>query len=125
MKKHMLIFAVLVCFSMVITIYSAEGQKFESKINQERISWVRKCLDDFNGIKLGMTRGQIEKNFPKDGGLYGASCISFTHPDCPYFKIDVEFDFKRNPNDQNRAIISTDDKVIKVSKPYIEYPHFD
>jgi len=39
--------------------------------------------------------------------------------------MDVEFDFKRNPADQNRAITGKEDKVIRVSKPYIEEPDFD
>jgi hypothetical protein len=72
-----------------------------------------------------MTRGEIQKKFPMDGGIQGVSLIRFTHPECGYFKIDVGFDFKHNENDQNRAIISPDDKVTKVSKPYIEVPVMD
>jgi hypothetical protein len=34
--------------------------------------------------------------------------------------MDVEFDFKRNPADQNRAVWGRDDKATKVWKPYIE-----
>ena len=45
--------------------------------------------------------------------------------ECPYFKIDVEFAVSRNPERENRISPSPDDKVVKVSKPYIEDPYSD
>ncbi|HEY5909545.1 MAG TPA: hypothetical protein VJA21_02960 [Verrucomicrobiae bacterium] len=87
--------------------------------------WVESCLKDFESIKVGMTRGQVEAKLSMDGGLQGISPARFSHPACGYFKIDVEFDFKRNAADQNRAIVDKADKVTKVSKPYIERPFAD
>ena len=87
---------------------------------QERIAWVKKCLRDFDSIKPGRSRKEIEKQFPMDGGVQGVSPVRFTHPECPHFKIEVEFSFKRNPHDQNRAVISPEDKTTKISKPYLE-----
>lgn len=92
---------------------------------RDRVTWVAKCLKDFQAIKVGMTRQHVEKRFHLDGGLQGVSPVRFTHPECPYFKIDVEFSFKRNPQDQNRAITSPDDRATKVSKPYFETPYLD
>ncbi|MGD1083121.1 MAG: hypothetical protein ABSA47_00055 [Verrucomicrobiota bacterium] len=90
-----------------------------------RVEWVGRCLDDFAGVKVGMTRSEVEAVLAKDGGWQGVSTVRFVHPTCAYFKMDVEFDFKRNPADQNRAITGKEDKVIRVSKPYIEEPDFD
>ena len=84
-----------------------------------------KCLKDFQSIKPGMTRAEIQKVFPMDGGLQAFSPVRFTHPDCPYFKIDISFIFQRDTNDQNRAIFSPDDKAIGISKPYIQTPFCD
>lgn len=88
--------------------------------NRDRAEWVEKCLKDFESIKVGMTRGEIEAKWPWDTGLQGVSPVRFTHPDFGYFKVDVEFDFKRNPADQNRAVWNKDDKATSISKPYIE-----
>jgi hypothetical protein len=94
-------------------------------VDLERARWVAECLKDFESIKVGMTRSQIEQRFPLDGGIQGVSIGRFAHPACPYFKIDASFEFKRNAADQNRAIRADEDKVVKVSKPYIESPFYD
>lgn len=88
-------------------------------------SSVEQFLADFNSIKVGMTRGEVAKKLKLDGGLQSASPVRFVHPDSPFLKVDVEFDFKRNAADQNRAITSGADKVIHVSKPYLEPPFMD
>lgn len=105
-----------------VVLFSVHGQPPQTTPNKDCTTWVQKCLGDFESVKAGMTRREVEAKLAMDGGLQGASPVRFTHPTCPYFKIDVEFDFKRNPADQNRAIWGEDDKVIRVSKPYIERP---
>jgi hypothetical protein len=81
--------------------------------------------DGFSVDQAGMARGEIEKRFAMDGGLQSVSTVRFTHPECGYFKIDVEFDFKRDEKEQGRAIWSPGDKATKVSRPYIEAPCMD
>jgi hypothetical protein len=72
-----------------------------------------------------MTRGEVEKKLEMDGGLQTVSPVRFLDPACPGFKINVEFDFKRSAIDQNRAVETKADKVIRVSKPYLERPSMD
>lgn len=115
----------VLCVGLVISLCLANGEAQQAKPNQEHTVWVEKCLRDFESVKPGMTRGEIEKKFPMDGGLQVVSPVRFTHPECGYFKVDVEFDFKHNEKDQNRAIISPDDKAMKISRPYIERPIMD
>ncbi len=102
-----------------------KGTGGQHGMGEQHVKWVIKCLTDFYSIKPGMTREEIEKRFPMDGGEQGVSPVRFTHPECPHFKIDVEFSFKRNPNDQNRAVVSPEDKATKISKPYLELFHID
>jgi hypothetical protein len=94
-------------------------------LNGQGPAWVASCLKDFTAIKPGVTRRQVEDEFRKDGGIHSLSTGRFAHPTCPYFKIDVEFDCKRDPADQNRMIQSGDDRVVHVSKPYLETPFMD
>ena len=101
-------------------IQKIEKKKAHRTGIQEQIAWVNKCLSDFDSIKVGRSRKEIERQFPMDGGIQGVSPVRFTHPECPHFKVDVEFSFKRNPHDQNRAVISPEDKSTKISKPYLE-----
>src|SRR5215467_1666635 len=67
----------------------------------DRTAWVEQCLKDFESIKPGMTRGEAERKLLMDGGLQSASPVRFVHPECRYFKIEVQFDFARDPADQN------------------------
>jgi hypothetical protein len=83
------------------------------------------CLKGFKDITNGMTRAEVEKRLSMDGGLQGASPVRYLDAGCNCFKVNVEFDFKRDAADQNRAISSKDDKVTRVSKPYLEQPFLD
>jgi hypothetical protein len=94
-------------------------------IDGQKSKWVSECLKDFTEIKIGMTRRDVRNLFRRDGGLYSASLERFCHPACAYFKIDVEFSFKRDAADQGRAIMSEEDPVTRVSKPYLETPFSD
>jgi hypothetical protein len=111
--------------ALMLGVSSATSRPPEEKAGRPNVRWVEKCLQDFESIKPGMTRGEIENRFPLDGGLQGVSPVRFLHPACPYFKIDVVFAFKRNPDDQNRAVSGKEDKATRASKPYIERPFAD
>jgi hypothetical protein len=111
--------------SVGAALLRAQAPPPEHQRDQDHTRWVKSCLRDFESIKVGMTRGQVEAKLPMDGGLHTVSPVRFVHPACRYFKIDVEFEFKRNAADQGRAIEDAADKVTKVSKPYIERPFFD
>lgn len=111
-----MLFALCVC---------GAGSSFGSLRHNEHEAWVAKCLDDFKEIKPGMMRAEIEKRMTKDGGLQSYVTVRYVHPECSYFKIDVEYSVKRNPAEQGRVVPSADDKAVKVSKPYIENPHGD
>ena len=128
MKK---LLSILFFIILSILLLISCGKDIKLKENQDMFlkqqnKLIEKCIMDFEYIKIGMTRNEIEKRFLLDGGLQSiASPIRFTHPNCPYFKINIEFAFTKNPDDQNRAISKKEDKVIKVSKPYIERPFTD
>lgn len=106
-------------------------QQSEMVLRQHRMEqfehdkWVVKCIHDFDAIKPGMTRQDVEERFPMDGGLQGVSPVRFLHPECNHFKVDVSFSYETNPSNQNRAIGSGTDVVVGVSKPYVEHPATD
>jgi len=126
MKRIILGFIILVFIILSVIVGSYAATKIDhEKLNREHIEWVKKCLQDFNSIKPGITRGEIEKKFRHDGGLIASPfSVRFTHPSCPYFKIDVRFVSKSNTDDQSWKW-EKEDKVDSVSKPYIERPFYD
>ena len=84
-------------------------------------AWVAACLADFERIVPGMTRAEIEATLPQEvGGLQSPSLLRLTHPDCPYFKIDVRFEPRRDTD--GKLVPTAGDKAVEVSKPYIQPP---
>jgi len=133
MKFHPAIYPL---FFTAITSFGADNN---SKANDDQVAWLEKqdtstpkniipfmekCLFDFSTIKVGVTRATLENQF-KTNSAYSPTNVTFIHPQCSYFHIDVEFQVKRDPAEQNRAILGKDDKVIHVSKPYIERAGWD
>lgn len=112
------IWAALVCAQ-------AQSPKIDS--DKDFAKWVERCLNDFESIKVGTTREEIERKWTMDGGIQVLSQNRYVHRVCGCFKIDVEFDVKGNAADKRPMweIWSKKDKVIKVSKPYLERPVSD
>jgi len=127
MRKAALAAAVPVCLTVFVALALAgDGEKKNPKGAQERVAWVEKCLKDLDGVKPGMTRKEVAERLTMDGGLQPlGGPIRFAHRECGYFKVDVDFDFRRDPPGTGRAISSPDDKVTKTSKPYIARPVLD
>ena len=115
----------IIAAGILLSVCAGQGNDEQEKIKLERRAWVQQCLTDFKSVKTGMTRVEVETKLRIDGGLQGVSPVRYIHPDCDYFKIDVEFEFKRDEKNQNRAILSPEDKVKTVSRPYIDFPVFD
>ena len=123
-RKSIVLSSIILAAVAVSSAFGAASQP-DIKQQRDRVVWVVKCLTDFRAIKPGMTRAEVERRLPSDGGIQGYVTVRFVHPECPYFKIDVEFAVRRNPEPENRIAPSPDDKVVKVSKPYIEDPYSD
>ncbi|HUG67855.1 MAG TPA: hypothetical protein VMM76_08885 [Pirellulaceae bacterium] len=107
------------------TLLYAQSQPTASAKDKDHTRWVEMCLTDLEAIKIGMTRAEVESKLQMDGGLQAVSPVRFAHPSCPYFKLDVEFEFQRDASDQNRAVRGRDDAVKRISRPYVERPYID
>ena len=92
------------------------GQKMKKMGRKE---WVAKCLREMQSVKVGMTRKDLAKVLTTEGGLYSPGWGHYVHPECPYFKVDVEFAFTRDKS--GYGVWKPTDKITKVSKPYLEW----
>jgi hypothetical protein len=79
-----------------------------------------RVFSDFGQIRPGVTtRGDLRKLLHPDGGVFGPSSERFVHPLCAYCKIEVTFRPLTQRFDGG-PLISDDDPVVEVSKPYLE-----
>jgi hypothetical protein len=104
----------------------AQGQDQSS---QSHLAWVADALIRMRSIKPGMTRSDLLKVFTTEGGIYTGLQRKFVSRDCLYFKVDVEFEAVGRPNRdrEGRVTLIEDgrDVIVKISKPYLEFPVAD
>ena len=90
------------------------------QIDQEHTRWIQHVMNSILTIKPGMTRKDLSSVFTTEGGLSTRSEHRYIYKHCQNIKVDVQF----APIDQE-ADESPDDKIVKISKPYLEYTIFD
>jgi hypothetical protein len=96
---------------------------------QDHNAWVTHALEKMETIKTGMTRAELLKVFTMEGGLSTGLRRTFVSQDCPYFKVDVEFDAVGRPNldEEGRVTLVEDDRdvIVKISRPYLQFSIMD
>jgi hypothetical protein len=118
---------VLVLFSIMVIGGSASLRPTQSAgpdpCRQDHAAWLTQVLEKMETIKPGMTRWDLLRVFRTEstrrtftiGGVGAQSPIlreTFVSQDCPYFKIDVEF--------EPTFGVLNQDVIVKVSKPYVQ-----
>ncbi len=78
---------------------------------------IQQALSDYQRIKVGITRGEVEKYFAQDGGAQFPSSTRYVYPKCHYLHLDLEFGAKGLAD----RLFSPDDTVTKASKLYAGY----
>ncbi len=92
-----------------------------SVIDQEHTKWIDKVMRTIQTIKPGMVRGDLKKMFAEEGGLSARRQRKYVYKTCPYIKVDVEF----APSDNDMSTEKPEDKIVSISRPYLEYSIMD
>jgi hypothetical protein len=66
-----------------------------------------------------MTRREVLKIFGEEGGISSRTQNHYVYNKCSFIKVDVKFEPVGNEKDKLSE--SPDDKLIEISKPYLEY----
>ena len=100
-----------------------EARKGQSP--QDHVAWVAQALKRMQTIKPGMTREALLKVFTTEGGLSTGLQRTFVSRDCPFFKVDVEFQAvgrsNRDGNGRVSLVESSQDVILKISRPYLQF----
>ncbi len=102
----------------------AVGQTPSSKTSpydSEHTRWIAASLKEMQTIKPGMSRGDLFKVFTTEGGLSTVGQRRYVYRDCPYIKVDVEF----APAQEGQQVERQDDKIVKISQPFLEFSVVD
>jgi len=90
-------------------------------IDREHTLWVNSVLSWTLTIRPGMTRKDLLKVYTTEGGLSTRTNRTYVLEQCPYIKVDVEFSPVGKPNDPFGQLESSNDRILRISKPYLQY----
>jgi hypothetical protein len=92
-------------------------------VDWDHTQWVSSVLSWTADIRPGMTRGDLARVFTTEGGISTRTRHTYVLKQCPYIKVDVEFAAVSKEQDSLTEL--PDDKIVKISKPYLDYSHVD
>jgi len=94
----------------------------EPPVDWEHMQWVGSVLRWTNDVKPGMTRNELLRVFTTEGGISTRTQQTYALKGCPYVHVDVEFSPAKNEHEVQG---DPNDKIVKISKPYLDYSHAD
>ena len=86
--------------------------------DKEHTKWIARVMDSIQTIKPGMTREDLSRVFTTEGGLSFRLRRTYVYKECPYIKVNVEFEAAANPSDYREM---PQDKIVKISMPFLQY----
>ena len=88
--------------------------------NETHNAWLARSLQEIQTVKVGMTRGQLLKLFTTEGGISNRTMRKYVYRGSPHIKVDVQFE-RAGASREGREE-SQDDKIVSISRPYLENP---
>ena len=113
----------LFAFGLVTFVSATAIVPSESRGANEHTEWIAKSLKEIESVKVGMTRLDLLRVFKEEGGISTREWRRYVYRDCPYIKVDVEFEPVGEP--ENKLSQSPRDKIVKISKPFLEWSIMD
>ena len=105
--------------------FQASPQPSQLQSSQDHVTWVAQTLQRMQTIRPGMARGDLLKVFTTEGGLSTGLQRTFVSRECPYFKVDVEFQAVGRPDrDEDGRVTTVEDSrdiILKISQPYLQF----
>lgn len=115
----MRVWIVLTCV-LIATLPAPGG---ETCTSADRNAWVLAIVKEAETIKVGMTRASLTKVYVEEGGTAQRTHRTYAFHGCPYIKVDVEF--APISKEQDLSTEMPDDKIVKISRPYLDYAVID
>ena len=124
MWKGAVIFALLVVLCGLFTVGSMGNSTQRSgNATREQNQWIANALQEIQSVQVNMKRRDLNRVFTTEGGLSTRLSRNYVYRKSPYIKVSVQFQAAKGSESPSRE--SDDDKIISISKPYLEYPVSD
>ena len=119
MKNILTAFLILSGIFAVYSFVNIENKQADKK----DCEFIEKSMEEINTIKAGMKRKDLSRFFHQDGGISRMTEQRFVYDKCEFIKVDIKF----SPAAKNgkTAADNPEDKILEISKPYLERPFAD
>jgi len=118
MKKLILAFCVTIAFGTVCVLSAKEPEKEQEPISHTQ--WIASVLKEIETIKVGATREKLLEVFTTEGGISTPTRRTYVYRGCSYIKVDAEFEATPQ-NLRGRLQENPKDKIVKISRPYLQW----
>jgi hypothetical protein len=117
--------SVLVVLTIILPVQAQDAtinSTARTQADEEHTKWIDYVMRSIATIKPGMTRKDLFRVFKEEGGLSTNTQRRYVYKDCPYIKVDVKFSpvgdtgMDQTPGTENPA-----DKIVEISRPFLEY----
>lgn len=112
-----------VAFSFCVLFVAGLQSQRAGGIDLDHTQWVSAVLKEIDSFKVGSTRRDLLKTFSTEGGLSSRRSRTYVYKQCPYIKVDVEFEPTQQINEKFKEF--PDDRIVRISKPYLARPVMD
>jgi hypothetical protein len=116
----------IACMVVLLTassLISAQGTQQEIQVDQEHTRWIASVIESIRTIKPGMTRRELLGVFTTEGGISTRLRRTHVYKQCPYIKVTVEFEAAGNR--ENGWLELPEDRIVKISAPFLQYGVYD
>ena len=102
---------------------TSSPEERSAAISSPLMKTIVEVMERIDAIKVGMTRADLLTVFTVEGGISTRARRTYVYRSCPYIKVEVDFKAVTNPDD--RLTEMSDDKILKLSRPYLQYSVMD
>jgi hypothetical protein len=122
MKAIVLPLAVL---ALMLGTVRAQTERSQPDYHQQHAQWVAESISVMQSVKPGMTRTDLLRVFTTEGGESTGLRRTYVYRQCPYFKVDVEFEAvgrpARDSGGRVTLVESGADTIKTISRPYLQF----
>ena len=122
-RRQACIFLATAAFGAVDAL-DARSIQAQLQDSENHCAWLAKVWTHMQTVKTGMTRKTLLTVFTTEGGLSTGLRRTYVSRDCPYLKVDVEFQAVGRPSRDEEGRVTPvegdDDVIVRISAPYLQ-----
>jgi len=128
LRRQACIFLATAAFGAVDAL-DARPTQGQLQDSENHCAWLAKVWTHMQTVKTGMTRKTLLTVFTTEGGLSTGLRRTYVSRDCPYLKVDVEFQAVGRPSQDEEGRVTLvegdDDVIVRISSPYLQLSTMD